>query len=165
MISPKKWGSTPPSIFNDLGSAFSHLVGHQHSDMVARPLPGGGIVIDKVTPNAPHNTSSPRPSQSSSAERDPRSRSTFTFEPTVDMHVDTSNVRIVSDSLTPEENEIEKVTHVLIPSHSLFNMIAENIVQALFEAKKFQEFFAVLDRSGDNLISVEELSTLMPAEG
>eukprot|EP00604_Paraphysomonas_vestita_P002115 CAMPEP_0174818744 /NCGR_PEP_ID=MMETSP1107-20130205/1596_1 /TAXON_ID=36770 /ORGANISM="Paraphysomonas vestita, Strain GFlagA" /LENGTH=563 /DNA_ID=CAMNT_0016031063 /DNA_START=2103 /DNA_END=3794 /DNA_ORIENTATION=+ len=140
---PKKWGTTPPSIFNNIGFAFSHLVGRPNNDLVARPLSGGGVVIDKVSNNHT-NTEHDVDELPENSTRNTRSRSTFTFSQPIDLEVPENHVeRIISDNLTPEQNEIEK---------------------ALFDAKKFQDFFSVLDRSGDNLISVQELSTLMPAE-
>ena len=112
MHSPKKWGTAPPSVLNDFGHAFSHLVGRKHSDMVARPLPGGGVIIDRVTSDGNPGTEI-LPSDPPMLNSRDRSRSTFTFAHSVDSEVvEALNERVSSDLLSVEENEIEKVVNI-----------------------------------------------------
>lgn len=116
LFSAKKWGTTPPSIFNEFGSTFSSLVGRKNSDLVARPLPGGGVIIDKTTSTGEleDQQDTEELPDGKPSFRELRSRSTFNFAHSVDMEIiEPLQEKVSSESLTPEENEIDKVSHSL----------------------------------------------------
>jgi hypothetical protein len=140
LLSGKKWGN-PPTVVNTI----HHIIGGaSQRNYIARPLPGGGVLVDHL-PYEGDDQAAPAPHPSS------KGRSFFAFstprEPspvTTPLPPSFLQEEVTNPPTTPEEVEIEAASR---------------------DALKFLDFFTRLDSSGDKFISLEELQTILPPEG
>jgi hypothetical protein len=127
-------------------NTFHQIIGGaaQRND-IARPLPGGGVLVDHLAHDEEDSDDAPLSSAPSS-----NGRSFFSFPSKSKTQGPSSAIiipfqeEVTNPPSAPDEVELEA---------------------ALQEALKFLQFFTQLDRSGDKFISLDELKTILPDEG